>query len=260
MVKGVSIKFKSYPETVKKLLDLIKFESEIKKHNKIILKPYISLEEGKSTPVAFVNEVLKACLAGKKPEAEIFIAEGVDGDDTMDAFEREGYKKLSEQYSIGLIDLNSCETEEILDGNFLKFEYVRYPKILLESFVISLPKFCESSELEMEGALSIMVGAFPSSHYSGFFSRKKNKIAKWPMKYSIHDILRCKMPEFAIMDASDKGAIFAGVPLEIDKQAAKLLGKESHSVGYLKLVEESFSEERKKKDVSNIEESVAKEE
>jgi uncharacterized protein (DUF362 family) len=238
MAKGVSIKFKSYEETIPKLLDLIKFNNELKKHEKIILKPYLSEVKEKNTPVAFVEEILKYCISNKNSSAEIFIAEGVDGADTLELFEEEGYKKLAEKYPIGLIDLNHSEVSETMSRDFVKFEKVMYPKLLQEGFVISLPKLREDEELEMLGALSIMIGAYPSSYYSGFFSSKKNKIRKWPLRYSIHDIVTCKMPEFGIIDASERGAIVAGRPLEMDKQAAKLIGKEN-SIGYLRLIEES---------------------
>lgn len=246
MAKGISIKFNSYVQTMPKLLQLIKFEKEIQKHDKIILKPSLKNNESQSTQVEFVEEIIKYCLAHKKNESSIFIAEGSDGEDTMEMFENRGYKTLSEKYNIGLLDLNESEIEEIQDGNFLKFESIAYPKILLDSFLISLPKLAEDSEFEMQGALSTMIGAFPSKYYQGIFARKKSKIRKWPIKYSIHDILRCKMPNFTIIDASEQGSIIAGMPIEMEKQAAKLIGKEWKNIGYLKIVDESFSKEIEK--------------
>lgn len=246
MAKGVSIKFKSYEDTIPRLLSLIKFDKEMQKYNKIILKPYLGLETDKNTPAEFTEQVLKFCLANKSAEAEIFIAEGADGKDTLELFEENKYNRLAEQYSIGLVDLNNTEVDEILDGEFLKFDKIMYPKLLSEGFIVSLPKLAEDAEIDMLGALSIMTGAFPAKYYSGVFSSRKNKIKKWPVKFSIHDILKCKMPEFAIIDASDKGTILAGVPLEMDKQAARLLGKDWKSVSYLRLVNDSFMNEEKK--------------
>ena len=90
-----------------------------------------------------------------------------------------------------------------------------------------------------------MLGAFPSSHYKGFFSRNKNKIRKWPIKYSLHDILRIKIPDFAIIDHSSQGSIMAGLPLELDKQVAKALGKDWRNVPYIKLLDEALTAEKK---------------
>lgn len=240
MTKGASIKFKSYEETVPQILNLLKVQNELKKYDKIILKPQIK-NELSFTQLPFLESVLQFCLKNKNPVAEIFIAEGTDGYDTKELFESIGYEKLAEKYSIGLIDLNETETEEIVNSDFLKFESISYPKILLESCIISLPIFIEDEETQISDSLTNMLGAFPSQDYSGFFSLKKNKIRKWPIKFSIHDIIKCKMPNFAIIDASKKGQILAGLPLEIDKQAASLLGHDWRSVHHLKLIGESFS-------------------
>ena len=73
------------------------------------------------------------------------------------------------------------------------------------------------------------------------------------MKYAIHDILKCKMPDFAVIDSSEKGLILAGIPKDIDKQAAKILGMEWKNVDYLRLIEESFQEKvNKEKKVDTI--------
>ena len=241
MAKGASIKFQSYEETVPKILSILNLNKELKKYDKIVLKPFLKDPEN-YTPVEFVEAVLKFCLESKNPIAEVFIAEGADGYDTMDLFESLGYKKLVEEYSIGLIDLNQTETIEIQDGAFQKFESIHYPKILSDSFVISLPKLVEDAEFNISGSLSSMIGAFPSSHYKGFFSQSKNKIRKWPIKYTIHDIIRCKMPDFAVIDASKHGSILAGLPLAIDKQAAKLIGKDWQEIPHIKMIDDYFLE------------------
>jgi len=259
MAKGVSIKFRSYSETVPRLLELINLGKELKKHTKIVLKPHLREIKGDktlSTPVAFVEQVLRFCIKNKNPVSEIFIAEGADGIDTMELFDKFGYTKLAERYGVGLIDLNHSEVEKVSGNNFLKFEEIFYPKILKESFVISLPMLNLDEEMVFVGALSNMIGAFPAKHYRGFFKKAKTKIRKWPMKYSIHDILRCKLPDFAIIDSSEKGVILAGLPHEVDKQAAKLLNFEWKNVDYLKMVEEAFLQEAKKEekpeDIPNV--------
>ena len=240
MVKGASIKFTSYAESVSKLLTLLQVPKELKKYDKIVLKPSIKNEEI-YTSKEFLESVLEFCIENKNPIAEIFIAEGADGFDTTDLYESIGYRNLAEKYSVGLIDLNDTEVEEIMDGEFLKAESIKYPKILLESCVISLPLLAEDEETEISDSLTNMLGAYPAKYYSGFFSVKKNKIRKWPIKYAVHDIIKCKIPNFSIIDASKYGQILAGLPLDVDKNAAKLLGKDWKSIHHLKLIEESFA-------------------
>ncbi len=246
MIKGASIKFSSYTDSVPKLLALLKVQNELKKYDKIVLKPYIKNSDS-YTNLEFLESVLKFCLENKNPVAEVFIAEGVDGLDTAELYESLGYRTLVEKYSVGLIDLNDTEVEEVLNSEFLKFQSINYPSILRESCVISLPPLKEDEETEITTSVSNMLGAFPAKYYAGFFSLKKNKIRKWPIKYSIHDILRCKMPNFAVIDASERGQIIAGLPIEIDKQAAKLFARDWKSISHLKFMSELFSSNLGKK-------------
>ena len=239
-IKGASVKFASYSQTVPKFLDILKVSNELKKYDKIVLKVNLSKNSEQNTPVEFVESVLQYCLKNKNPVAEIYIAEGSDGFETSELYDSLGYKKLAETYNIGLIDLNNTETEEVKDDNFTKFESVKYPKILLDSFIISLPKLSSDTEILISASLSNMLGAYPSAHYKGFFTKQKSRIKKWALKYSINDIVACKMPNLAIIDASSHGNIIVGVPFEVDKQASKLLGLDYRNVPYLRLIEENI--------------------
>jgi hypothetical protein len=51
------------------------------------------------------------------------------------------------------------------------------------------------------------------------------------------------MPNLAVVDASEKGYILTGQPIEIDKQAAKLLGFIWKDISYLRLLTETFPQE-----------------
>jgi uncharacterized protein (DUF362 family) len=237
MVKGVAAKFKSYEETISKILDIVQFNDELKKHEKIVLKP--NLIEGKvesSTPAQFLEQVLKYCMANKSPGAQVFIAEGCDGKDTMDVFDEFGYTHLSEKYGIGIIDLNNTETEELTSDQFLEFESIKFPQILRGAFVISLPRLGTNENTHITASLDNMLGAYPAKHYKGLFSKTKNKLEKHPVEYQIHDILKCKTPNFTIIDASDKGLLLIGQPFEMDKQASKLLGLNWMEIPHLSLL------------------------
>jgi uncharacterized protein (DUF362 family) len=240
MAKGVSIKFKNYQESIPAILGLVGLGKELQKHNSIVLKPRIQ-PTGDNTSKDFVEAVLVFCIENKNPDAKIFIAEGVDGEETIDLFQKEGYKELAEKYSVSLLDLNEAETAEVNSQEFLQFDKIMYPKILSESFVISLPKLSENAEDAIEASISNMLGAFPAAHYTGFFSSRKSKIRKWPIRYSIHDIIKCKMPDFAVIDASSQGVVLAGVPLDVDKQALRILGRDIKTVPHLKMVEDSIA-------------------
>lgn len=239
MAKGVTAKFTSYSDTVPRLLKVIKFDQELKNHNLIVLKPFARDKNSPFTSPAFLEQVLRFCLENKSSDARVVIAEGSDGIDTLEYFSELGYKKLAERYNIGVVDLNNAELEEVRSPHFVKFEAIHFPKILKDGFVISLPPLSEDRELGAITALSNMVGAFSAKKYKGFFSKNKNKIREWPMAYSLHDIAVCKMPDFTLIDASQKGFLIAGKALDADKEAAKLVAKDPKSMAYLRLIEET---------------------
>ena len=163
---------------------------------------------------------------------------------------------MAEKYGVGLIDLNYAETEELRSPEFQRFESIFYPKILKDSFVISLPFLKINEEFGISASLDSMLGAFPARQYKGFFSSRKNKLDKHQIKYQIHDIIKCKLPELAIIDASEKNLILIGQPLEMDKQAAKLLDLDWKNIPHLRLIDESIVSAKKKEQVA--EQSISK--
>ena len=242
MAKGIAIKFKSYEETLPYLLRLIKIHEELIKHDRIILKPNLVYgNEEYSTKIEFIEPILKFIVDNKSPNTEIFIAEGCDGHETTDILYEKGYFALAEKFGISLIDLNNADVEEITNNNFLGFESIKYPKILMHGFVISLPLLKVHEETGITGSLDNMIGAFPSRYYKGFFSKAKNKLNKYDKKYQIHDIIQCRMPSCGIIDASEKGYILAGQPFEIDKQATKIFGLDWRNIAHLDLIAKTLS-------------------
>src|SRR3989338_5656201 len=253
MVKGLAVKLKSYDETIPKVLNLIKFGEELKKHKNIIIKVHILPgQPEKSTKIEFLEPLIQFCIANKNPISEILIAEGCDGAETRDLFDELGYTRLAERYSLGLIDLNESSSVEIQNPEFLRFKSIHYPELLINSFVIAAAPLNLHEELGMTASLDTMIGAFPAYKYRGFFSRTKNKLKDYSIKYQIHDILKCKMPDLAIIDASDKGYIITGKPLDIDKQASKVLGLDWNNVPHIRLVDESFSQVKKEDNIDSL--------
>jgi len=253
MVKGLAVRLKSYDETIPKVFSLIKLGEELKKHKNIVLKVHLILGQPEnSTKIEFLEPIIQFCVTNKNPGSDIIIAEGVNGAETRDLFDELGFTKLAEKYSLGLIDLNESSSVEIQNPEFLRFQSIHYPELLLNSFVITATPVKVNEELGMSASLDTMIGAFPGYKYRGFFSRTKNKLKEHPLKYQIHDILKCKMPDLAVIDAGDKGYIITGKPLDMDKQASKVLGLDWNNVPHIRLVDESFSQVKKEDNIDNL--------
>jgi uncharacterized protein (DUF362 family) len=258
MVKGLAVKLKSYDETIPKVLTMIKLADELKKHKNIVIK--VNLVPGQpqnSTKTEFVEPLIQFCIANKNQGTTIILAEGSDGAETRDLFDEYGFTRLAEKYSLGLIDLNEASSVEVQNPEFLRFKSIHYPEILLNSMVITASPARPHNELGLSASIDTMLGAFPGYKYRGFFSNTKKKLRDYPLKYQIHDILKCKMPDLAVIDAGESGFLIIGKPLDMDKQAAKLFSLDWNEIAHLRLVDESFSQVPKKDDaVDNLIEKI----
>ena len=253
MVKGLAVKLKSYEETIPKVLTLIKLADELKKHKNIIIKVHlVPGQPQNSTKLEFLEPLIQFCVANKGPGSDVILAEGCDGAETRDLFDQLGFTRLAEKYSIGLIDLNESSSVEIQNPEFLRFKSIYYPEILLNSFIITATPVRENSELGLSASMDTMLGAFPGYKYRGIFSSKKKKLRDHPTKYQIHDILKCKMPDLAIIDAGDKGFLITGKPLDMDKQATKLFKLDWNDVPHIRLIDESFNQVSKVDGVDHL--------
>lgn len=251
------VKFVNYESSVHKLLDNTNFKKIIKEKKRIILKPNLTLCKAfpTTTDSKFVEEIIKYIKKYNK-KAEIIIAEGSGGDKTDKCFKKLGYEELSKKYKVLLLDLNEAETKKIKSEKFKKFSFIEYPKALLTGFVISLPVLKEHTTAKVTISLKNMLGAFPKQEDADW----KTSMHKWPIEYSIHDILVCKFPDYAICDASiaqleheingyakEIGILIAGEPLEVDKRGAFLLGHDWKRVPHLVLADELKSSKLKNK-------------
>jgi len=248
----VEVKFLDYEKSVLELLDRTDFKKIIKEQKRIFLKPNLTLCKyfPTTTEVRFTEQVVKYIRKYNK-KAELIIAEGSGGDETEKCFEKLGYNALSDKYNIPLLDLNETEMTRIQDERFKRFSFIEYPAPLLTGFLISLPVLKEHSEAGVTVSLKNMLGAYPASYYKEPGHSWKNIMHKFPIEFSIHDILVCKFPDYAICDASivqleneingypkELDILLAGDPLELDKKGALLLGRNWKRIKHLVLADE----------------------
>jgi len=257
MARLASVKFTSYEESVRSVLDELNIRSVLHRQSKILLKPNLTCNRQPpvTTPASFVREILEYCLGCSK--AKILIAEG-SGSNTGNCYRDLGYLDMARQYGIKLIDLNEEEVVVKRSSLFKKFDYIYFPKVLEDGFLISLPVLKEHGEAKVTISLKNMLGSFPKGRYQGekYEGSWKAKMHQWPVDYSIHDILVCKFPDLAIVDASvgqkggevsgtpeEFGLILAGDPLEVDKKGAEILGRDWRKIKHIRWADELKSKE-----------------
>ncbi|MEM7826779.1 MAG: DUF362 domain-containing protein [Candidatus Aenigmatarchaeota archaeon] len=271
MSKVFDTSFLNYDESVARIFNAMKPKIE---KRKIVIKPNLTtnLNPPVTTDVNCVRAILK-CL--QNFNGEIIIAEGSGGCDTLKAFNALGYEELCEEFGIRLIDLNREERVEIENHSALRLKSMLYPKILLDSYLISVPVPKEHSSAIITNSLKNMFGVYLSKKYLAKYSglRKigvivarsifargwsKADLHVFGVHESIYDLNLYKKPDLTICDAriGQKGNEIDGVackpplnriigafdPVACDSYVSKIFGYDWKEIKYLRYCHEKIGD------------------
>jgi len=241
------VKFENYAESVTKILDLIGAKELIAKEKRIILKPNLTTNKVSpvTTPVELVEEVLKYCR--KNSKAEIIIAEGSGGCDTVKCFEELGFYKLEEKYGCKVIDLNREKRIVVTRSDALKLKKFKMPEILSGAFLINLPILKEHSNTRVTAAMKNLFGLYISPIPYRFAGWNKAKLHRLGIHECVFDLNLYKKPNISLVDANigQVGDEIKGVPkkfgvllastdpVAVDVRCAEILGKNWKEIEYL---------------------------
>ena len=232
------INFKEFDKKILAVFELMKLKEILKKEKRIVLKPNLTtcLPYPITTDPNFVEMIVEKILSFY--DGEIFIAEGSGGYDTNLAFLKLGYQKIAKKFKIKLIDLNRAERIKVENKNALVLKSVWLPKIILNSFLISLPVPKDHSSAVFTCSLKNMIGIFLSKDYVKEYDREKlEKIGVFVAKkiwekgwnkgelyeiglhQAIFDLNLYKKPDLTICDAryGIKGSELGGKKIKIGK-------------------------------------------
>ena len=245
------IAFTSYDESVKIALDSINAKDILANQSSILIKPNLvnASPHPVTTPAVCCESIIKYVRSCS--EAKIVIAEGC-GDaslDTGEIFERLGYNKIATHYGISLIDLNEAPLRKIENSACPCFPEIYLPEIAFSHFIISVPVLKAHSFSMITGTMKNMIGFAPPKYYSGRFGVWKKAAFHENMHQAIIDLNRYRQPDLTLMDATIGLADFhlggkhchppvnkliAGFnPVEVDREAAKLLGLDWKRIPHL---------------------------
>lgn len=247
MSKVAKIKFTDYDTSISKALDLISAGNKLPNTGLIIIKP--NLTNSDKPPVTTNVEAVEAVYNyGKKHcSAEIVIGEGCGSGITADTFRKNGYNKLSEEYGIRLIDFNKEKAVLVKNSDALILKEFYMPKIVQDSFIISVPILKDHSFTKTTIAMKNMFGIAPEPYYHG--SWNKSKLHSPSTHKSVVDVCCYKKPDLSIVDAvvGLKGMHLSGTPkrlniilasfdpVAVDAVGSELLGHKAKSIEYLEL-------------------------
>ena len=237
-----TVDFSSYNESVPAAFEKIDAGKILSKQSAILIKPNLinATPHPVTTPAACCEAVIQYIRSCSS--ADIVIAEGC-GDsvlETDEIFHLLGYRDLATQYAVPLVDLNRASLKKFENKNLEVFPEIYLPEIAFTHFIISLPVLKAHSMATVTGTLKNMIGFAPPKYYSGSFRGWKKSVFHKNMHQAIIDLNRYRRPDLSLIDASIGLAdfhlggrhcspavkkIIAGFnPVEVDRQAAQLLG------------------------------------
>lgn len=253
MDKVFSVNFVSFPKSVPEILEKAGLHKLIKSQQKIILKPNLTtnLPPPCTTPIELVEEVVKFCQ--KNSKAEIIIAEGSGGCDTLTSFRDLDYNQLAEKYETKLVDLNREERIELANPKTRALKKIKLPKVLFEGFFINLPVLKQHDEGILTCATKNLFGIYLNSglikHFMPNWWNKSELHFKYGVQDSIYDLNLYRPSDFVLVDASigqmgneihgppcrpPLKKLFAGFNnLEVDRFCAPFLNLDPSQIPYL---------------------------
>jgi uncharacterized protein (DUF362 family) len=245
------VDFISYEESVPVLMKLLGADPVLGSQKRVVIKP--NLVNTSSPPITTPVELVAAIVEYVKAvsDAEIVVAEGCGAPiySTNRPYRKLGYIDMAKSNGVSLVDLNNAELTELIDPRCHVFPQFMMPRIVMESFLISVPVLKKHSLATVTLTMKNMLGCAPPDHYGGFVW-KKSRFHK-NMHRSIFEMNLYRAPDLTIIDGSvglarfhlggprcspPVGKLIGGFdPVAVDAYGAGLLGVDWRNVGHIAL-------------------------
>lgn len=237
----IETKAENLVEGIFKIIKALNLEKILTRQKRLVLKP--NLTTNLPYPVTTSSEFVEILVVVLRNiyDGEILIAEGSGGCDTKNAFRKLGYEKIAKKFNIKLVDLNREERISLKNDNAIVLKEIWYPKILLDSFLISLPIPKDHSSAVFTCSLKNMFGTYLSKEFVAEYDKERLErfgifVAKeiWDKGWnkgrlhylgvheSIFDLNLYKIPNLTICDArmGVKGNELGGEEFKVGKVVA----------------------------------------
>jgi len=245
------VDFCSYEESVPALMGLLGAAQTLGEQKRVVIKPNLvnTSPPPITTPVQLVAAI--ADYVKSVSNAEIVIAEGCGAPlyNTHRPFRKLGYSDLAKSNGMILVDLNDADTMELFDHRCRVFPRFMMPRLLMDSFLISVPVLKKHFLAKVTLTMKNMLGCAPPDHYGGFIW-KKSRFHK-SLHRSIFEMNLYRTPDLTILDASvglachhlggprcrpHVGKLVGGFdPVAVDAYGAELLEVDWRNVEHIRL-------------------------
>jgi uncharacterized protein (DUF362 family) len=243
--------FTSWQESVPRLLDATGLPDRLAAEKRIIIKP--NLVEPLKPPITTRVELIAALvdfIHASLPHLEIIIGEGCGSSskNTWQIFDILGYSKLADRTGVTLLDLNEAPLVHMQDSKCGRWPEMYLPRIVFESFLISVPVLKAHSLAGVTLTMKNMMGLVPPAHYQQGGHWKKAAFHQ-NIQEAVFDLNQYRTPDFTLLDATigmqeahlwgptcdpPPNRLAAGYdPVAMDSYGSSLLGIKWNSVGHL---------------------------
>lgn len=242
--------FNNSYECLSGLLDKAELTRKISDHPVVLIKPNLveSFLPPITTPVGLIESLVR--YLQKNVSARIIIGEGTGAlnYDTWKPFQELGYSDLASRLGVELLDLNETELVCRENKNCRRWPKMYLPKIVYESFLISVPVLKAHSLAGVTLTMKNMMGCVPPSHYRQGNSWKKSAFHD-RVQEAVADLNRYRTPDFSILDATvgmPEAHLWgpscdppvnilaaSGDPVALDAYGAGLLGLNWRDIGHI---------------------------
>ncbi len=200
-----SVTFRTYAESVAKVLDLVGVSDVLGRQSAILIKPNLINADPHpvTTPPACCEaliDYIRACSA-----ADIVIAEGC-GDaacETGDVFAALGYEDLAARKRVRLIDLNTAPLRLVKNTTCRRWPEIQLPEIVFSHYLISVPVLKAHSLADITGSCKNMMGLLPPGHYGGHPGSWKKALFHNGLHQSIRELICHRTPDLSLMDSTN---------------------------------------------------------
>jgi uncharacterized protein (DUF362 family) len=245
------VDFCSYEESLPALMELLGAAPVLGSQKRVVIKP--NLVNSFPPPITTSVKLVAAIVEYVKSvsDAEIVVAEGCGLPlyNTNRPFRKLGYFQLAKSKEVALVDLNHAELMELTDHRCRVFPQFMMPRIVMESFLISVPVLKKHSLAKVTLTMKNMLGCAPPAHYGGLVW-KKSRFHK-NMHRSIFEMNLYRTPDLTILDGSvglakhhlggpkcnpPVAKLIGGCdPVAVDAYGAELLGVDWKDVKHIAL-------------------------
>jgi len=256
MEKVIVSEFKDYHSTVFNVLGELGFAGRLKNRKKIIIKPNL-LQDTPPPCTTDVHciEAITRFIQENNPDTKIMILEGSGGCSTKKAFRVLGYEALAEAYNLELLDVDDADTVLLKNPDALAYREIYLPKILFESYIISVPCLKDHSITGITLSFKNLIGLLPEKYYGKYWSYNRSDVHRVGVDKAILDLSNYINIDLCIIDGriGQQGSHLAGGrhcnpyknvilggydALEVDRKGAEIMGHKWQDIKHLRMIAE----------------------